>query len=568
MATQAHAPAEPPPKRAILTEDLPLSILTAVVGAVVLARFTSIPPIFGAAVAPVLTQSVKALVQGWSKRRITFAALLLMLLDRCADALAAARYVAERLLGHDVEFPTLRSGSLGAILRTAALGTTLASLLLTPAELAVGRSLATPDKGTTLLPIDAPAQVDDETAPRFGPLPDLTLQSSGPKVVTFEAVARDDVDGAVDTTCLPVSGSTLGLGTTIVRCSAVDESGNRAVASFTVTIRRDDAGAPRLLLPPPIVREATSPDGAEVGFSASARDDVDGAVPVTCLPQAGSIFGLGITEVRCSASDESENVASDTFTVRVLDRTPPTIEVQRRVEVEATSANGTVVDYEFSARDKADADVQVACTPSSRSQLPLGEHNASCSATDDSDNSARRPFVIAVVDSTGPVIDTPVVSKEEATSLDGAIVRFGAASALDAVDGSRPVECSAASGEVFPLGPTTVRCSATDSRGNVGEGSFTVSVVDTTRPRLSPLRPITRTAERQRDGSFGALVRWEASAIDVVSGEIEVTCNPRSGSLFRLRGGETTTTRVRCVATDKADNRARGSFPVTIRAPS
>lgn len=571
MSTQAHAPAQPSRKRAILTEDLPLSILTAVAGAFVLARFTSVPPIFGAAIAPVLTESVKALVVGWSKRRITLAATLLILLDRCADALAAARYVGERLLGHDVEFPALRSGPLplgvGAVLRTAALGTTLASLVLTPAELAVGRSFATPDKGTTLLPIDSPAQVDDETAPRFGPLPDLTLQSSGPKVVTFTTDARDEADGAVETACSPPSGSTFRIGATIVTCSAVDESGNRAVANFSVTIQLVDAGAPRLLLPPPIVREATSPDGAAIGFSPSARDEIDGPVPVTCSPQPGSTFRLGTTEVRCSAVDESGNVANDTFTVRVLDRTQPTIEVQSRVVVEATSADGAVVRYEFSARDTADAQVHVACTPSSGSQLPLGERDASCSATDDSDNSARRRFVIAVVDRTGPEIDPPADSKAEATSADGAVVRFAAASAIDSVDGSRPVTCDGDSGAVFPLGATPVNCAATDSRGNVGEGSFTVTVVDTTRPTLSLPRRIVRTAEPQPDASLAALVDWPTSAEDRVNGAIEVTCSPRSGTLLRLPDDETKTWRVRCSATDGSGNSARGSFPVTVRAP-
>jgi HYR domain len=570
MATQAHAPAQPSRKRAILTEDLPLSILTAVAGAFVLARFTSVPPIFGAAIAPVLTESVKALVMGWSKRRITLAATLLILLDRCADALAAARYIAERLLGQDVEFPALRGGPLpsgvGAVLRTAALGTTLASLVLTPAELAVGRSFATPDKGTTLLPIDPPPQVDDETAPRFSPLPDLTLQSSGPKVVTFTADARDEVDGKVETACSPSSGSTFAIGTRIVTCSAVDESGNRAVANFKVTIQLVDADAPELVLPPPIEREATSLDGAAIGFSPSARDEIDGRVRVSCSPPPGSTFRLGTTEVTCSAADENGNVANDTFTVRVLDRTQPTIEVQSRVEVEATSPDGAVARYEFSARDTADADVQVTCTPSSGSQLPLGERNASCTAIDDSDNSTRRPFVIAVIDRAGPQIDPPADRKAEATSAVGAAVQFGAASAVDLVDGARRVQCSAASGEMFPLGATTIRCTATDSRGNVGEGSFTVTVVDTTRPRLSPLRPITGTAELQRDGSWGAVARWEASAWDVVSGEIDVTCSPPSGSVFRLTNGETRTWRVRCTATDASGNSARGSFPVTVRA--
>ena len=62
-----------------------------------------------------------------------------------------------------------------------------------------------------------------------------------------------------------------------------------------------------------------------------------------------------------------------------------------------------------------------------------------------------------------------------ATTFCGAIVKF-TASANDAVDGSRPVTCKPASGTTFPLGTTTVTCSATDKSSNVGKASFKVNV--------------------------------------------------------------------------------------------
>jgi hypothetical protein len=44
------------------------------------------------------------------------------------------------------------------------------------------------------------------------------------------------------------------------------------------------------------------------------------------------------------------------------------------------------------------------------------------------------------------------------------------------VDGSRPVTCNPASGSSFLAGTTTVNCSATDTRNNTSNGSFTVTV--------------------------------------------------------------------------------------------
>src|SRR5262249_35701352 len=48
--------------------------------------------------------------------------------------------------------------------------------------------------------------------------------------------------------------------------------------------------------------------------------------------------------------------------------------------------------------------------------------------------------------------------------------------ATDAVDLLDPVTCSPASGTQFPVGTTTVNCSATDRAGNTATGSFAVNV--------------------------------------------------------------------------------------------
>jgi hypothetical protein len=49
-------------------------------------------------------------------------------------------------------------------------------------------------------------------------------------------------------------------------------------------------------------------------------------------------------------------------------------------------------------------------------------------------------------------------------------------SAADDVDGIVPVECTPASGSIFPIGSTTVECTATDAAGNIGRASFTVTI--------------------------------------------------------------------------------------------
>ena len=59
---------------------------------------------------------------------------------------------------------------------------------------------------------------------------------------------------------------------------------------------------------------------------------------------------------------------------------------------------------------------------------------------------------------------------------------------MSASDDASPtvvVDCSPPSLSTFPLGTTTVACTATDASGNEITGSFTVSVVDRTGPVLT-----------------------------------------------------------------------------------
>ena len=57
-----------------------------------------------------------------------------------------------------------------------------------------------------------------------------------------------------------------------------------------------------------------------VTYAVSARDDVDGAVPVSCSPRSGSRFSIGRTLVICSASDGSANTGTARFAVTVKRR--------------------------------------------------------------------------------------------------------------------------------------------------------------------------------------------------------------------------------------------------------
>ncbi|MDI9548942.1 MAG: HYR domain-containing protein, partial [Chloroflexota bacterium] len=283
----------------------------------------------------------------------------------------------------------------------------------------------------------------------------------------------------VPATCAPTSGSVFPLGETTVNCSAGDAAGNPAQGSFKVTVV--DTTAPALNLPANMTAPATGPDGATVSFTATATDLVDGSVPVTCVPASGSVFPAGETTVNCTAVDGAGNPAQGSFKVTVTDAAAPVLNLPDDIAVETDNPDGVEVEFTATATDAVDGAVPVTCVPASGSVFPVGETTVNCTAVDAAGNPAQGSFKVTVTDAAAPVLNLPDDIAVETDNPDGVAVEF-TATATDAVDGTVPVTCAPASGSVFPVGETTVNCSAVNSAGKQTQGSFKVTVELTTDP--------------------------------------------------------------------------------------
>ncbi len=179
-----------------------------------------------------------------------------------------------------------------------------------------------------------------------------------------------------------------------------------------------------------------------------------------------------------------------------------------------------------------------------------------CTATDAAGNQGSASFkvTLSLLDTTPPVVTVPGPMSVNATGPTTA-VSFSA-SASDAIDGSLPVSCAPPSGSGFPVGQTTVTCSATDHSNNTGQASFTVTVHDVTAPQLTV--PVDQTVGATSPA--GAVVTYSAQATDNVDGAITPVCAPASGSTFPAKA----TTLVSCTATDAAHNATTKTFHVTV----
>ncbi|WP_457784768.1 HYR domain-containing protein [Streptomyces griseus] len=89
-------------------------------------------------------------------------------------------------------------------------------------------------------------------------------------------------------------------------------------------------------------------------------------------------------------------------------------------------------------------------------------------------------------------VDVPVVTVDDRTARapDDAGARISyTATATDPQDGELPVTCAPPSGSLFPVGTTTVTCTATDSAGNTGADTARFEVLEPVVPPDPPTPP-------------------------------------------------------------------------------
>lgn len=200
---------------------------------------------------------------------------------------------------------------------------------------------------------------------------------------------------------------------------------------------------------------------------------------------------------------------------------------------------------------------QTAGLPSG-SLFPVGTTTNTFVATDESGNTSTCSFDVVVTDVQKPVItNIPAnITVSNDAAVCGAKVNWTAPVATDNCPGV-VLTSSHQSGDLFPIGNTTVTYTATDAYGNTISSAFTVTVNDTEKPVINGL-PANITVSNDA-GVCGANVNWAVvTASDNCAGATIVSSHA-SGQQFPIG-----TTTVTYTATDAAGNSSTASFTVTV----
>jgi hypothetical protein len=344
-----------------------------------------------------------------------------------------------------------------------------------------------------------------------------------------------------------------------------------AAAAVLLLVPIAGAGGPVIEItahPPAVSTSSSATFEFRANRNGSFRCTLDGNTQACTSPRTYTGLGLGVHQFAVRLTNSNASPARYTWTVIPLNNPdPPTTTITSGPSGEVTSTSAT---FQFTASEagatfacELDGGSDVACnSPTTYVGLSPGQHRFRVRATGAGGQGPRaeREWTIRAGDTTPPVLAMPSNATLEADGPGGARATFD----VSATDAGAPlpasaISCSPPSGSTFRLGATTVACTARDGAGNEGNGSFTVTVRDTTPPTINaPDVSVTATSSAGIRRTDPALARYLSgvTAADLVS-QPTVTNNAAE----RLPIGRTEVT---FTARDEAGNSASKRTMVTV----
>lgn len=221
------------------------------------------------------------------------------------------------------------------------------------------------------------------------------------------------------------------------------------------------------------------------------------------------------------------------------DTTPPQISCPQNI-TQATSTTNCGVAVYFPTPSVSDncPGVSVQCYPPSGTRFLNGTTTVNCTATDASNNTADCSFDVTIVDNVPPsslyCFGDIIISNDP--NMCGAVVTWPIPLGSDQCDYDSIIEqCDPPWGSTFPIGTTTVNCTATDASGNVGSCSFDVTVIHN-RPDCSGNCPPTVTLNNT---SVNSLYQAQNSVTAGNTTTYGVNADFKAGDVIELKNGFT-----------------------------
>ncbi len=407
--------------------------------------------------------------------------------------------------------------------------------------------------------------VNDLDVPVFvstpGPISALTTTADCSEPVTWDPPLAIDCSANLTYTASHEPGSLFPIGTTEVTYQVSDLTGFFSEVTFPVTV--SDGFGPSFQGVPVDITVAAAPleCNALVTWIEPTSTDSCGSSVLTASHSPDTVFPVGVTPVTYSAQDDSGNISEATFNVTVTDGVPPTFTSvldNHVVETALGTCQAQVFWTEPTATDDC-GNVVITSTHSPGAFFDKGVTTVTYTASDGGGEVDQISFTVTVNDIEAPTLLNMPVDTIVA-SIPGACTNTVFWLTPTAFDHCDPVGFAASHvpGSSFPVGDTVVTYTSTDSSGNLGSASFTITVQDLDAPIYTVTVPNFSTVIDP--GTCGSVVTWdEPLALDACDSELTTVSSHQSGDTFGVGS-----TLVTYTATDDFNNSASIFFNVVV----
>ncbi|MDJ0908423.1 MAG: DUF5011 domain-containing protein, partial [Woeseiaceae bacterium] len=365
--------------------------------------------------------------------------------------------------------------------------------------------------GNAAAEVTRTVEVVDTTVPIITLLGnDPFIVEAGDTYVDPGADVSDTVDTSVAVNVDDSAVNTAVVGTYQVFYNATDASGNPA-AEVIRTVEVVDTTAPVITLigdNPFVVEGAT----AYVDPGAEVDDTGDPSVAIVVDASGVNTGVVGTYQVVYTATDASGNAATAvTRTVEVIDTTPPIISLVGDNPL-VIEAGDPYVEQGALVADTVDPAVALAIDTSAVDTGAVGTYTVVYSAVDASGNAAAPVTrTVEVIDTSAPDLtefSPPTFSEQTPFILDDDSSTFTLQWSGDIADADPNLDVDCSVGTLisvpppyvfeyeFPVGTTTVSCTASDTQGNSDTVTFDVTILDQTAPVITLVGDATITLEQ------------------------------------------------------------------------
>ncbi|MEO2150593.1 MAG: HYR domain-containing protein [bacterium] len=272
-----------------------------------------------------------------------------------------------------------------------------------------------------------------------------------------------------------------------------------------------------------------------------AVDFCDGQISAVSDIASGSTFDLGTTAVTYTATDSFGKVSTSMFTVTVSDDQAPEILGMPSSMTQTAEAGSCGATISWTAPTTTDncPDPLLTSSHESGDTFSVGTTTVTYTSLDANGLSSSASFDISITDDEAPAHIGAPISQDLSSDAGscGAVASWSAHSTSDNC-GIASDQSTAASGDFFGLGLSTVTMTLTDTHGNSTIHEFTITVTDTEAPQLIGMpTSMTQTADA---GSCGATTMWTAPTTTDNCPDPVLTSTHQPGDNFAV--GTTTVT--------------------------